>query len=533
MSSSLESNKALMRKVIDVIHSPDIPNHHDQTLTLFCKFCQDSSQRHQAKLLHALINNKLFINSIIKHFKQFNNQILNVQKSSSHTFNNFMEILNVNKDVKLSKTEYRIEHCLVILININESAYSQNGNGAQIRSIFDSENSKNNLFDIISKILSHCKLHRLKLSNKLFRFLQHMLPPINTSKSKKFCSHFDIPLLIDRICTFLIYRMHIDGNGDIDNDDYNYNDLYGIKMSLPTFIDSAISIITYFISSKRYKKYIFNHPQITSCIATLCIRLCHEIQQIFNLKVYSDSEHVSKSTPKELQAVLNKMTISFRNNEYIGHNLVIGVAMEYLYYYSLQRDIKLVKIPLGEHGKFEPFEASWHEYQYVVALIRKVTNNKVLGLYLDTIANKLGYAVFVEEDMKNKNKKELDCHKVYNENKMRCFYIDCKKLLDVDGGKNKLRKCKGCKAAFYCNTQCQKMDWKYHKQICKCKESIESVDKCNNSSCCKKDNLRRCTGCYHVSYCSVKCQTDDWKSHKKQCKNKRKQKRTLMLNDDC
>jgi len=43
------------------------------------------------------------------------------------------------------------------------------------------------------------------------------------------------------------------------------------------------------------------------------------------------------------------------------------------------------------------------------------------------------------------------------------------------------------------------------------------------SKCLKTaDNLKRCSGCKSVSYCSVECQRDDWSSHKPSCVAKNK-----------
>eukprot|EP01084_Bolivina_argentea_P200581 342993_1 len=338
-SETSNNCKSLILKIIDVITSSTVPSHYNDTLAAFCKFCQNCTEK-QSKTLYELINNKLFINSIIKRFKQFNTEILNVKKSSkkpaNFTYNNIIEIFNQNPEI--IDTEQRIEHCLAILINIKESAYFQKG--AQIRSIFN--RGKNNLFNTLSSILTHCKLYRVNFTNKIFRFLQQMLPPINTSKSKSFCNHFNVSIILQRCCDFMIYRMHIDGNGAIDETKNDYNDLYGIQVPLDYFMSSIISIVTYFISSKWHKQLVLNHSTLTSCISTVCIRLCHELQSDFNLKAWSDVDIVynynnySKQKQKDLQNILDKMKISFSNNEYVGHNLTIHTSMEYLYYYSLK-----------------------------------------------------------------------------------------------------------------------------------------------------------------------------------------------------
>jgi tetratricopeptide (TPR) repeat protein len=53
-------------------------------------------------------------------------------------------------------------------------------------------------------------------------------------------------------------------------------------------------------------------------------------------------------------------------------------------------------------------------------------------------------------------------------------------------------------------------------------EAEEEMSRC--ASCDKPENndinLRKCTACYLVRYCGVKCQKDHWKKHKKECKKR-------------
>eukprot|EP01083_Nonionella_stella_P053533 141578_1 len=524
MSQSRPSNKQLMRNIIELVSATTLPENYDAIVQTFCLWCRKKNEN-QSQTLHELINNKHFISSIIKHFATFNTQIIDAKRASHHpanyTFETFPQLANsANKSTPIVDTEHRCNLCLCILVNLSETDYFIQ-NGGQIRSIFN--RSITNLFSLISSILSHCKLYRLNLSNKLFRFLQRMLPPINSSKSKSFCAQFDVPMIIERCCEFMIYRVHIDGDGYIDETKDNYNNLYGIQASLAPFIDSVISIVTYFISSKWHKQYVFQHLQITPCIVTVCCRLCHELQSAFNLEPYNNITSMF-GQPEGFQSVLQEMNNRLYNNEFEGHRVVIDACMEYLYYYALEKDIKRVNIPVVNGGT-ESFESCWHDYQYVVALLRWVTNNDILGLYLDTIASKLGYDVQVREDVEGKNKKELTCHKVYSVNKMNCFYSKCKKSLDMKQ-KSKLKKCRQCESAFYCSKQCQKRDWKTHKEICnQSKDGTKGNNDeliCFNVDCPNTTDLRRCTGCYDVFYCSVKCQTQHWKQHKTYCKTKRR-----------
>ncbi|KAK3098530.1 hypothetical protein FSP39_020369 [Pinctada imbricata] len=46
----------------------------------------------------------------------------------------------------------------------------------------------------------------------------------------------------------------------------------------------------------------------------------------------------------------------------------------------------------------------------------------------------------------------------------------------------------------------------------------------------KSKNLRRCTGCFEVYYCSKVCQASNWKTHKKACKQSKPKKSDITQN---
>jgi len=55
---------------------------------------------------------------------------------------------------------------------------------------------------------------------------------------------------------------------------------------------------------------------------------------------------------------------------------------------------------------------------------------------------------------------------------------------------------------------------------------IDDLSKCMN--CGKFDeSTQKCSGCYHVFYCSTKCQRNDWPNHKKICKMENSSKKSL------
>ncbi len=115
----------------------------------------------------------------------------------------------------------------------------------------------------------------------------------------------------------------------------------------------------------------------------------------------------------------------------------------------------------------------------------------------------------------------------------------CEEDIHVD-----VRKCAGCREAFYCSKVCQEKDWKQgHKNTCSGRKSdgsgsnINSSSKTNSESrrekttsdnndiniChnkeCSEVGVRRCSKCKQAWYCSENCQRSDWKNgHKKKCK---------------
>jgi hypothetical protein len=99
----------------------------------------------------------------------------------------------------------------------------------------------------------------------------------------------------------------------------------------------------------------------------------------------------------------------------------------------------------------------------------------------------------------------------------------CKKLLI------NIKKCGGCKGAFYCDKTCQRNDLIKHKQYCtgiKKQHHILGlamncviVEKTKCSQCKKPSKtLLKCSFCFGDSYCDKKCQKEHHKIHKERCK---------------
>lgn len=119
---------------------------------------------------------------------------------------------------------------------------------------------------------------------------------------------------------------------------------------------------------------------------------------------------------------------------------------------------------------------------------------------------------------------------------------------------SKLR-CTGCSNTFYCSKECQKEDWRRHKNVCEGlqrkkekRTSIKNLQTNNAESskdsagvagatggakrcdsdekepvgicikCEKPGHSKRCSRCRKVFYCSKQCQQEDWSKHKQVCK---------------
>ena len=97
-----------------------------------------------------------------------------------------------------------------------------------------------------------------------------------------------------------------------------------------------------------------------------------------------------------------------------------------------------------------------------------------------------------------------------------------------------LLKCSVCKSAWYCDVQCQKKDWKRHKQCCRKfgteaqkghdtgegKSSSSHTYQDRECASCGKTGikLRKCGACNSERYCTTVCQLRDWGTHEKDCR---------------
>jgi hypothetical protein len=80
--------------------------------------------------------------------------------------------------------------------------------------------------------------------------------------------------------------------------------------------------------------------------------------------------------------------------------------------------------------------------------------------YCDNKKNKIDHyedCPLTQEDIKCRNRI------IKNMNKER----SCSNCFSVGGEKGKLLACSGCSTVFYCGNKCQKEDWRKHKKDCK------------------------------------------------------------------
>ena len=88
-----------------------------------------------------------------------------------------------------------------------------------------------------------------------------------------------------------------------------------------------------------------------------------------------------------------------------------------------------------------------------------------------------------------------------------------------------LQRCAACKTVWYCNVQCQKKAWKSHKKVCNKTKPETAPSGTGESSTLKACNfcgktqvqLQRCAACQEVRYCGTQCQRRDWRSHRENC----------------
>lgn len=97
-----------------------------------------------------------------------------------------------------------------------------------------------------------------------------------------------------------------------------------------------------------------------------------------------------------------------------------------------------------------------------------------------------------------------------------------------------LLKCSRCKEMYYCSRDCQRGHWREgHREDCK--EEIKYTDFTSTDAvcgfCCIKTNqLKKCSGCKDVSYCSKECQKQDWsRGHRSNCKKVGNKERPPLL----
>lgn len=85
-----------------------------------------------------------------------------------------------------------------------------------------------------------------------------------------------------------------------------------------------------------------------------------------------------------------------------------------------------------------------------------------------------------------------------------------------------MKRCSRCTVVFYCSRACQRVHWPSHKANCKLSSSQDDGKVSSNHQCanCKTvtGNLKKCTGCRAVVYCSKSCQLQHWPKHKAMCK---------------
>eukprot|EP01083_Nonionella_stella_P208972 757953_1 len=82
----------------------------------------------------------------------------------------------------------------------------------------------------------------------------------------------------------------------------------------------------------------------------------------------------------------------------------------------------------------------------------------------------------------------------------------------------KLKRCKGCKSTYYCGKSCQKRHWNSRHRLNCSAENECAWGACPNSNNIPMPKLKRCKGCKATYYCGKPCQKRHWNSlHRFNC----------------
>ena len=87
---------------------------------------------------------------------------------------------------------------------------------------------------------------------------------------------------------------------------------------------------------------------------------------------------------------------------------------------------------------------------------------------------------------------------------------------------SKVMTCSSCHNVSYCGIECQRKHWKVHKSSCRNGDKAESIGTSAVDITCggcgkASVNLRKCTQCKSIMYCSKECQRKDWIKHNTSC----------------
>lgn len=82
-----------------------------------------------------------------------------------------------------------------------------------------------------------------------------------------------------------------------------------------------------------------------------------------------------------------------------------------------------------------------------------------------------------------------------------------------------MKRCTKCKSVAYCSHECQRTDWKRHRLACQTQQLPTTVPlmSCCNSCGVLGTEMKKCGQCKNASYCGPECQRTDWKNHKPTC----------------
>ena len=120
------------------------------------------------------------------------------------------------------------------------------------------------------------------------------------------------------------------------------------------------------------------------------------------------------------------------------------------------------------------------------------------------------------------SKRAIEKDQIRESNKFKQLIANGEKLCNNCYNPDVSKRCTGCDFVYYCDKDCQRANWSFHKAQCHKSDQqlVFFQDSFVQTYCnfCKKLEVRKkCSTCELVYYCDRNCQLADWSNHKDNC----------------